>query len=241
MLRGPSSFQNCFQQSFISRRPSSSLGRYAILHTMNGSQVSQEGQSARWVSTTRSHGGTCHTDITQKKINERRCLKERLNCNLAGHTIDPQTHFSSATGRRCPDAKAENKSRWPHDNPECCETEPSSTVAFSSQTSPLILSSPSSSTAPSLSFSLLTTKGTALCGLGSKSSTTSICKIFPLRLPLATTLSEVLSIHTSFGPFDLHVDASFGPTTWHLLPLEPKTHICITRHQPRMSSCSCLL
>ena len=24
----------------------------------------------------------------------------------------------SATGRRCPDAKAENKSRWPHDNPD---------------------------------------------------------------------------------------------------------------------------
>ena len=28
----------------------------------------------------------------------------------------PQTHFLHATGRQCPDAKAENKSRWLHDN-----------------------------------------------------------------------------------------------------------------------------
>ena len=54
----------------------------------------------------------------ERKCNERWCLHERLKLNLARHTIDPQTHFIRATGRRSPDAKAENESRWPHDNPD---------------------------------------------------------------------------------------------------------------------------
>ena len=40
--------------------------------------------------------GTSHSDITQtkkRKCNERRSLKGRLKRNLAGHTIDPRTHW----------------------------------------------------------------------------------------------------------------------------------------------------
>ena len=95
-------------------------------------QVKKGSQQSRSVRQ-KVQGAKCHRDITQEKevqfssselqshtqrATECHCLDARLKRNLAGHTIDPETYFKSATVRGCSDAKAENKSRWPHDSPD---------------------------------------------------------------------------------------------------------------------------